>query len=91
MFCQSEYEGRAVRLDPGDQLGLYTDGVTEASNRDGAEYGAERLAQQLARLAARPTLTARGVVAACRDDLARFRAGAPPSDDLTLMVVRREG
>jgi sigma-B regulation protein RsbU (phosphoserine phosphatase) len=91
MFCGSEYRHRHLRLDPGDFLVLYTDGLTEACNRAGEEYGTDRLAAHLAGLARQPGRTARDLTAACVRDLAAFRGGAPPSDDLTIMVVRRVG
>lgn len=90
MFCDATYQVQRVRLDPGDLLVLYTDGVTEARNRDEAEYGAERLLARAAGLASRPDAGARSVLAGCLADLARFCAGASPADDVTLMVVRRE-
>jgi sigma-B regulation protein RsbU (phosphoserine phosphatase) len=89
MFCGSEYSRRQVRLDRGDFLVLYSDGLTEARNPADEDYGMERLAAHLSGLAARPGLTARGLAAACVRDLVTFRAGAPPFDDLTVMVVRR--
>jgi len=89
MFCASEYRHREVRLGPGDLLVLYSDGLTEARNRADEEYGTERLAAHLGGLARRPGLTARDVTSACVRDLAAFRGGAPASDDLTIMVVRR--
>jgi len=89
MFCGSEYRHQQLRLDPGDFLVLYTDGLTEAQNRAGEDYGTDRLAAHLAGLAWQPGLTARDLTAACVRDLAAFRGGAPASDDLTIMVVRR--
>lgn len=89
MFCGSEYRHRLVRLDPGDFLALYTDGLTEAQNRAGEEYGTDRLAAHLAGLARQTGLTARDLTTACVRDLAVFRGGAPASDDLTIMIVRR--
>jgi sigma-B regulation protein RsbU (phosphoserine phosphatase) len=89
MFCGSEYRHRELRLDPGDFLVLYTDGLTEACNREDEEYGTERLAAHLGGLARGAGLTARDLTAACVRDLAAFRGGAPASDDLTIMVIRR--
>ena len=89
MFCSSEYGLRRLRLDPGDFLVLYTDGLTEARNPAGEEYAADRLGPRLTALAGRSRLSAREITAACRHDLATFRLGAPMSDDLTIMVVRR--
>ncbi len=89
MFCGSEYRHQQLRLDPGDFLVLYTDGLTEAQNRAGEEYGTDRLAAHLAGLARQPGLTARDLTTACVRDLAAFRGGAPANDDLTIMIVRR--
>ena len=91
MFCGSEYRHRQLRLDCGDFLLLYTDGLTEARNPSDEEYGTDRLAAHLARLAAQPRLTARDLANACVRDLLAFRDGAPAFDDLTIMVVRRTG
>ncbi len=65
MFCGSEYRHRQLRLDCGDFLLLYTDGLTEARNPADEEYGTDRLAAHLARLAAQPRLTARDLANAC--------------------------
>jgi len=67
----------------GDVLVLYTDGVTEARNRNGELYGPERLAAAVARLASEP-------VEAIRDGLlADVRAWMPKQeDDLTLLIAR---
>ncbi len=89
MFCHTAYRPRPVHLGPGDLLVLYSDGLTEACDRDGREYGTDRLAAHLAGLAAQLDLKARDVVHRLVEDVAAFCAGAAPSDDVTLMVVRR--
>jgi len=80
------YETRSVRLQPGETLFLYTDGLTEARREDGAEYGTERLSRLLYE---RRDLAPRDLANTCRDDLKRFLSGASRADDLTLMAVRR--
>jgi hypothetical protein len=71
------------RLEPGDALLLYTDGVTE--RRRGAEqFGPERLLALAARTAGKP---ARQVVAAVRDAVERF-SPEPATDDVALVAVR---
>jgi adenylate cyclase len=74
------------RVEPGEVLLLFTDGVTEAHNREHALYSSERLAGALA--AAR-VFDARRVVAAVIDDVSRFIGGAEQADDMTLLAVRR--
>jgi sigma-B regulation protein RsbU (phosphoserine phosphatase) len=77
---------RRVRLEPGESLVLYTDGVTEARDPHGAQFGAGALARVLAAHRAEPP----GRLArACLDAVTRFRAGGEPSDDVTIMVIRR--
>jgi len=84
MFANADFAVSEVYLEPGDALLLYTDGVSEATDASGAEYGIQRV-RELARV----VQTAPELVAACRDDLAAFRRNAPKSDDVTLLVVGR--
>ncbi|MCW5977189.1 MAG: SpoIIE family protein phosphatase [Bryobacteraceae bacterium] len=86
MFCSSQYPAVRCRLEPGDCLVLYTDGVTEARSRDGAEYGMDRLIEALA---AQRGATARQLAAAIAEDLENFRAGVPRADDVLILAVRR--
>jgi serine phosphatase RsbU (regulator of sigma subunit) len=81
-----EYSEQHWRLQPGNLLVLFTDGIAEAENPAGALYGKERLAQCLVRLPA--DASAAAAVAAVRADVDAFVAGAPASDDLTLLVLR---
>jgi sigma-B regulation protein RsbU (phosphoserine phosphatase) len=85
LFAGSRYTGHELRLAPGETLLLYTDGWTEAE-RDGEEYGIGRAAAALRRAARRPLDE---LLAACRADLEAFLAGAPRSDDFTLLALRR--
>jgi sigma-B regulation protein RsbU (phosphoserine phosphatase) len=87
LFCDGEYASRRVTLSPGDSLVVYSDGLSEALNRAGEEYGVDRLA---ASLPARRGLAAPEVLAALLQDVGTFRAGAARTDDLTVMVIRRE-
>ena len=84
-------EERIVRMEQGDQLLLYTDGMTEAQNRDGDEFGFERLVALAPQLVGPERLASRGtdVLNALRQELARFVGGRPLDDDLTLALVRR--
>jgi serine phosphatase RsbU (regulator of sigma subunit) len=76
-----------VRLAPGDTLVLYTDGLTEATSPDDEEFGNECFQALAASLANRPTGE---VVAGLLEGVTAFEAGAHPSDDKTLVVLRRE-
>jgi sigma-B regulation protein RsbU (phosphoserine phosphatase) len=86
MFSSEEFGCETVRLRPGDTMLLYTDGLIEAQNGAGADYGMERLrAFALAALPERP----RALVATCVRDLGRFLGPRAPTDDVTIMAMRR--
>jgi len=74
------------RLDPGAVLLLYTDGVSEAENRERQFYTVARLA---ASLAAAPPSSAEAVIDAVLGDLRRFVGGAEQADDIALIALRR--
>ena len=76
-----------LALEPGDAFVGHTDGVTEARSADGSFYGEDRFRALLTSLAGMP---AAGIVDAVVADVAAFRGRAEPSDDLTLLVVRRQ-
>jgi sigma-B regulation protein RsbU (phosphoserine phosphatase) len=80
------YSDYRAKLEPGDVLAIYSDGVTEANNAKEEEYGDERFA---AVLTANRQKTAAEILAAVNQDLAEFAAGSPPADDITLIVARR--
>jgi sigma-B regulation protein RsbU (phosphoserine phosphatase) len=80
------YEAREARLAPGDLLILYTDGIVEANNPEGEEYGIERLSD----LCRRHRRTACAELAAALEaDLEAFVRGVPFADDRTLVMARR--
>jgi sigma-B regulation protein RsbU (phosphoserine phosphatase) len=73
------------QLSPGEIILAYTDGVTEAQDRNKTLYSGARLKQLLA---SAPMTTAKAVVEFVRDDVHRFAAGAEQADDITLLSVR---
>lgn len=72
-----------VKLEPGDTLVLYSDGVTEATSADGEEFGESRLAQALQNSRDLPALLS-GTV-----EQIRTFCGGKPQDDLTLVALSR--
>ena len=80
----ASYDELIVKLEPGDTLLLYTDGVTEARNPRNEVYGLARLSALMA--TSSQDLETMG--AAILADVRRFAEGRPPSDDLTLVVGR---
>jgi serine phosphatase RsbU (regulator of sigma subunit) len=75
-------------MDPGDVVVLYSDGLNEAVDVHGADYGEERLAE-VVRAAARNGACAVEVRDAILNDVARFVGSAEPHDDMTIVVVRK--
>ena len=87
MFCNGQYSVKRLNLEKGDSLFLYTDGLSEARDRSGAEYGVERLARFLGQQNALPP---DALIASCLQDAKAHSDGAPHGDDVTLMVLQRE-
>jgi serine phosphatase RsbU (regulator of sigma subunit) len=87
LFDDAAFDDGEATLGAGDRLILYTDGVTEVTDRQGAEFGESRLA---AVIVAHPALGAEDLKAAILDEIERFRSG-PFADDVTLAVVRATG
>ena len=65
-------------------LFLYTDGLNEAENSRQEQFGEERML----RLLNRTGVSSRQLITQMEDEVARFVAGAEPSDDLTMMCIR---
>jgi phosphoserine phosphatase RsbU/P len=82
----AEFEAREARLDPGDRVFLYTDGVTEAESPGDVQYGEPRLE---AYLAAGHAASDQELIEGVRADVMSFCGSAPPRDDMTLMLVAR--
>ena len=86
LFYSGQYPVQHVSLDPGDSLVLYSDGITECQDPEGNQYEEERLIRALRDYRDQTTeAMADGVL----QDVARFRQACSPSDDITLLIVRR--
>jgi phosphoserine phosphatase RsbU/P len=86
MFCNARYTVRRIHLDLGDSLLLFTDGISEAHNAVGAEFGVERLSVAAGERYGRPPQEFLGQ---CLSDVRAFSSGVRQSDDQTLMIVQR--
>jgi sigma-B regulation protein RsbU (phosphoserine phosphatase) len=87
LFRGGSFLSTAVQLGPGDVLLLYSDGLIESENPDGEEYGVARLRVDVEH--SRGLNSAQDVVHLCMTNLSRHLNGAKPSDDLTVIAVRR--
>jgi len=74
-------------MESGDCLLLYTDGVDEALNAEGDEYGNENIERVLAETAPKG---ARAALYGVMDDLMRFTGGKASHDDVTLIVLEKK-
>lgn len=83
----ASYQESKCRLEPGEVVVLFSDGVTEAT-RPGVdeEFGEERLAKALTELRGAP---AQSIIEAINQQVYQFTEGAPPADDITLVVAKR--
>ncbi len=85
LMADQRYWVAETVLAPGDLLYAYTDGVTDARNPAGEEFGNERLEAVLHA----PSDTAEALVGHLQSALERFTSGAEPYDDITMLALRR--
>jgi sigma-B regulation protein RsbU (phosphoserine phosphatase) len=80
------YGEERARIERGDMLVLFSDGVSEATNQNYDEFGEDRMIEVLRRHRDAP---AAEIVEAVTKALGEFAAGAPQADDITLVVAKR--
>lgn len=85
MDPRAAYEVPSLTLEWGDVLTLYTDGVTEAMDTAHRLFSIERLLECVGR---EPPRSTRSLAERPTELVRAFAAGAPPSDDITLVVLR---
>lgn len=82
------YAEQSARLNPGDTMFLFTDGLNEAENSSHEQFGTERVVQTLAAMSPDTREQSREVIAAMQQAVKLFVGGAEQSDDLTMFAVR---
>ena len=85
MFEELKVVSRRARLDAGETLLIYSDGVTEAADAAACEFGEARLCEALAHEEGGAAATVAAIVAAAR----AFAGGAAQSDDITCVALAR--
>lgn len=85
MFRDTRYHEYYLTVEPGELLVLYTDGVTEATNPGGEEFGRERLLESVKAFRG---LSARELIAAVHKDVIAWTDGQGASDDITFFVIK---
>jgi serine phosphatase RsbU (regulator of sigma subunit) len=84
-FMRAKYECERFQLTPGDTVFFYTDGLNEAHDRDGEEYGEERLLEFVRR---RRELSPRELTKSIISEVRNFAAGKAAEDDMTVIVLK---
>jgi sigma-B regulation protein RsbU (phosphoserine phosphatase) len=88
LLSVATYESGEVRLNPGDFVVIYSDGVSEARNVANDEFGRDRLlAAARACRGQKPDAVLEAILGAIRE----FSHGAAQADDITALVFRYRG
>ncbi len=85
LFRSAPYQQAAVPLEPGDIFLGFTDGISEAMNKQDEEWGEERMIPALTACADK---SAEQIIPIIMAEADRFADGAPQHDDMTLIVVK---
>ncbi|MBI4441856.1 MAG: serine/threonine-protein phosphatase [Acidobacteria bacterium] len=85
LFDSPEYERGKLNLLPGDALVLCTDGIVEAADTAGEEYGSERLVELIRH---NPHRTAKELVEMIHRNVEEFSRGGIQADDRVLMIIK---
>lgn len=78
------YKCGLAQLEPGDRVFQYTDGVTEATNKDNELYGMQRLEEVLNR---NKDCTPSQLLSRVKEDIDAFVGEAPQFDDITMLCM----
>ncbi|MFC1670886.1 SpoIIE family protein phosphatase [Spirochaetota bacterium] len=82
-----DYNQAKVKLNPGDMVVMYTDGVTEMRNAAKEEFGIKRVQELMMN---HHDLNAKEFVDLLVDEVDKFKGDEPPHDDETALVVKRD-
>ncbi|MBI2221934.1 MAG: SpoIIE family protein phosphatase [Acidobacteria bacterium] len=89
LFEAASFDEETLMLTPGDRLVIFSDGVSEAVNAGGEEYGEPRIIDVLQQRpdADEPSDVLEGLLSSVRE----YATGVPQADDITAMVLRYDG
>ena len=87
VFEDAVYVESVVRVEPGERLVVYTDGITEAFDEQQRQFGVERLVAALGK--AGLSGSAEELGSAILSEVSSFAGSAPQSDDITLLILDR--
>jgi serine phosphatase RsbU (regulator of sigma subunit) len=86
MFDFATYRSRPIHLDKGDILVVYSDGLTDAENREAEMFGEKRLLEIIRREA---SMGSQALQRSLLKAIETFTQGMPQTDDITLVVVEK--
>ncbi|HLR05818.1 MAG TPA: SpoIIE family protein phosphatase [Pyrinomonadaceae bacterium] len=86
IMANADFREGKTRLRPGDVLVIYSDGVSEAVNPKGEEFGPTRLYETVSR---NLDASAAGIRDRIESALTKFCQGTPAADDITLVICKR--
>ena len=87
-LAKARFHSHEFIMNAGDTLFVYTDGVTEAFNTEGEEFGEEGLVDSLNR---NPDETPENLIRCVQDDVQQFANGAQQTDDITMLALKYNG
>ncbi len=87
MLADYRYEGGEARLEPGELMVVYSDGITDMENSHQEAFGLERLLDAVRN---HREASSAVIAATVLQEVRRHAAGEPPTDDATLLVVKRD-
>jgi sigma-B regulation protein RsbU (phosphoserine phosphatase) len=87
VFRDSDFEVGELTLKPGDMLVLYSDGITEATSKDGEQFEEHRLQQVVEKWCRAPLIEVQSHILAALNSW----SDKEPEDDMTLLIVRAVG
>lgn len=86
LFCESRFSTTRLRLSAGEALFAYTDGLSEARDESGTEFGVARIEETVKRASSLQQLD---FLAAIRSGHRQFQRASTNADDLTMLVIQR--
>jgi len=87
VMAETDYSEQMISLEPNDILVLFTDGITEAMNQQGDLFGLDRLIEIVTLNRNR---SAQKILDSILQDIRKHAKDASQSDDITVMIVKRE-
>lgn len=87
LFDDVTFEEETVRLQPGDLLVVFSDGISEANDEHGEEFGDERIIEAVGCAGQEPAT----VLETLFERLRAFTGAEPQGDDMTALILRYRG